>query len=53
MFLYVKLSNLYGVLQKILYCDIRIPESQELFTGLLNSVFTSDAQRNLGYPKLT
>ena len=30
----IKQSNFYGVPQKILHCDIRIPESQKLFPGL-------------------
>ena len=31
---YIKLSNFYGVSQKILLLDLRIPESQDLFRGL-------------------
>ena len=33
--LFIKLLNFHVVSQKILYCDLRIPESQELFPGLV------------------
>ena len=32
---FINLLTFYGVSQKILHCDLRIPESRELFPGLL------------------
>ena len=44
MYLFIKLSTFHGVPQTIFHCNLRIPESQELYPGL----FTIALQINGG-----
>ena len=54
MYLFSKLSKFHGTSQKILHCDLRIPESRESFPGLmLKDIIHSEEMINTSNPTMT